>query len=54
MKNKNKKRMIENREMLFFQDFIHNFNYLYLLQKNQINMVIPLLASFTDSFKNKM
>lgn len=41
--------------MLFFQNFIHNsFNYLYLITKNQINMVIPLFASFTDSFKKKM
>lgn len=55
MKNKNKKRIDENRKMLFFQDFIQNFfNYLYLITKNQIGMVIPLLASFTDSFKNKM
>lgn len=41
--------------MLFFQDFLHNFfNCLYLITKNQISMAIPLLASFTESFKNKM
>lgn len=48
---------MKNREIrLFFQDFINTnfFNYLCLITKNQINMVITLLASFTDSLKNKM